>query len=97
MKGLLLNYNFCLLIQRLLMVNNYLNNSEIYKNRTPPTKQLAGKAQPPLYQRGGVKIPSLFAKGGLGWVKKHYQLITAGLITTLREPKCQNYQKTKNF
>jgi len=28
-----------------------------------------------------LKIPSLFEKERVGWVKKHYQLFTAGLLS----------------
>ncbi len=54
--------------------DNNFNISKVYKKRTPPNL--------PFRKGEELKTPSLFEKGGLGWVKKNYRIITAGLIVS---------------
>ena len=57
-----------LLTRRLLNMIIILISQKYIKNEPLPTSPEE------------LKTPSLFEKGGLGWVKKNYRLITAGLI-----------------
>ncbi len=59
--------------------DNYFNISKVYEKRIPPNL--------PFRKGEELKTPSLFEKGGLGWVKKNYWFITAGLIISNSEVK----------
>ncbi len=63
--------------------DNYFNISKVYKKRTPPNL--------PFRKGEELKTPSLFEKGGLGWVKKNYRFITAGLIVEMNNIKSPKY------
>ncbi len=84
-----------LLTRRLLNVIIILISQKYIK--TNPSTPNNWRARPNLPFRKGeeLKTPSLFEKGGLGWVKKNYWFITAGLIPKNNATNVISYQLLK--